>query len=183
MRHQAHNYAFSFGTSRPNFLISGQINAMTRTTRTVAMPPETTEIIAPVEIVLPNFGPNKSATMPDSVPPSSFDVPIKRLLTAETRPRISSGVSNCTSVCRTITLMLSANPQTKSIANDNQKILEKPKTTVATPKTITDQSSAGPALRNGGRCAINRAQMSEPIGNAEFKIPNPPSPACKIPFA
>ena len=30
---------------------------------------------------------------------------MKTLLTAETRPRIESGVSNCTSVCRTTTLM------------------------------------------------------------------------------
>jgi hypothetical protein len=46
--------------------------------------------------------------MPDSNSPSWFDVPMKSELTALTRPRISSGVSSCTSEERTTTLTTSA---------------------------------------------------------------------------
>lgn len=97
-------------TSRPNRGISGQYHATAATTKTVAIPPETTE----------KTGPRYCATKPDSKPPSSLEVPINRLFTDETRPRIASGVSNCTSVCRTITLMLSAHPQTNSQNTEGQ---------------------------------------------------------------
>ena len=43
---------------------------------------------------------------------------MKIAFTAETRPRIASGVSTCTSVARTTTLMLSSAPVSSSIAND-----------------------------------------------------------------
>jgi len=49
-------------------------------------------------------GPNSAAVVPDSKAPSSFEEPMNTLFTADTRPRFSSGVSNCTSVCRTSTL-------------------------------------------------------------------------------
>src|SRR5215831_15359068 len=98
------------------------------------MPPETTE----------KMGPNQWATKPDSNPPSSLDVPIKRLLTAETRPRFSSGVSNCTKVWRTTTLTLSVAPQTKSIMNETQNQRENPNPMVARPKPATAQSKVRP---------------------------------------
>src|SRR5256884_9228473 len=118
--------------SRPYWRISGQISAVAITTRIVPTPPETTE----------NTGPKRCATNPDSNPPSSFDVPMNRLFTAETLPRISSGVSSCTRVCRTTTLTLSTAPQTKSIANDSQNDRERPKTTVARPNAVTAQTKA-----------------------------------------
>src|SRR2546430_12576730 len=65
--------------SRPYLRISGQISAMAITTRIVPTPPETTE----------NTCPKRCATNPDSKPPSSFEVPMNRLFTAETRPRRS----------------------------------------------------------------------------------------------
>jgi 5'/3'-nucleotidase SurE len=43
-------------------------------------------------------GPNSAAVAPDSNSPSWLDAPMKIELTAATRPRISSGVSNCISV-------------------------------------------------------------------------------------
>src|SRR5881296_2101833 len=120
----------------PHWGISGQSSATAMTTRIVPVPPETTA----------KTGPKKYATRPDSNPPSSFDVPMKRLLTAETRPRISSGVSNCTSVWRITTLTLSTAPHRNSVANESQNHFEKPKMIVATPKTATDQSNARPAF-------------------------------------
>src|ERR1700729_2350014 len=86
------------------------------------MPPVTVDTIAPVAAALPKTvgDANSHATMPERKPPSSFDVPMNRLLTAETRPRFSSGVKICTSVCRTTTLMLSTKPATASIVNENQ---------------------------------------------------------------
>src|SRR5438034_1390942 len=117
--------------SRPYLRISGQISAVAITTRIVPTPPETTE----------NTGPKRCATNPDSKPPSSFDVPMNRLFTAETRPRVSSGVSSCTSVCRTTTLTLSTAPQRKSIANENQNHLEKPKAIVASPNRSEEHTS------------------------------------------
>ena len=44
-------------------------------------------------------GPKIAAVRPDSRVPNSFEVPMKMLVTAETRPRISTGGSKWTSVC------------------------------------------------------------------------------------
>src|SRR6516162_5013448 len=105
-------------SSLPKCRICGQIAATASTTSRVPTPPETTEIIAPVAIAFPTAGPNIWATKPDSNPPSSLEVPMKRLLTAETRPRFSSGVSNCTNVWRTTTLTLSTTPEMNSMRNE-----------------------------------------------------------------
>src|SRR5438477_8186149 len=103
--------------------MSGQPAADANTTRIVPIPPATTEIT----------GPNNAAVRPDSSAPNSFEVPIKMLFTAETRPRISSGVTNCSIEPRMITLTLSSAPMQDSIANDNQSAVDSPKMTVATP--------------------------------------------------
>src|SRR3984957_10137251 len=140
----------NFHASFPYFRISGQIHATASTTKIVPMPPITVDTIAPVAAALPkNVGVvNSHATMPDRKPPSSFDVPMNRLLTAETRPRFSSGVRICTSVCRTTTLILSTKPASASIVNENQNqnelgsasqspkqlLFATPKRIVATPK-------------------------------------------------
>src|SRR5947209_18034411 len=100
----------------------------------VPTPPVTTEMT----------GPNNCATRPDSNPPNSFEVPMNRLFTADTRPRISSGVSNCTSVCRTTTLTLSTAPQINSSANESQNQRDKPNTIGATPKASTTRTKGQP---------------------------------------
>ena len=115
---------------------------------------------------------------------------MNRLLTAETRPRFSSGVRICTSVWRTTTLMLSTAPARASNTKDSQNqagfgnsiqrprqfTLESPNRTVATPNTATDQSIARPAFCSGGRCAIMNAQMTAPTAMALRSHPNPPGP-------
>src|SRR5207245_1429446 len=126
---------------------------------------------------------NQCATIPDSKPPNSFEVPMNKLFTAETRPRFSSGVSNCTKVWRTTTLILSTAPQAKSIRKENQNHLEKPNAIVANPNTATAHNKACPAFCNGGRCARIKAQRSDPIGSAACRKPNPVGPVCKISFA
>ena len=82
----------------------GRRLAIPSTTISVPMPPETTEIT----------GPKNCATVPDSKAPSSFDVPMNSPFSADTRPRIASGVSTCTSVPRSTTLMLSQAPSRTS---------------------------------------------------------------------
>ena len=146
------------------------------------MPPLTVDTIAPVASLPPrNVGVvNSHATMPDRKPPSSFDVPIKSAFTAETRPRFSSGVRICTSVCRTMTLTLSTAPASANVANANQNqkalgIASKcprqfwfatPNRIVATPKMATDNSIARPAFCIGGRCAMMNMQITAPMGIA-----------------
>src|SRR6266436_3084500 len=99
-----------FLSSAPILRVSGQRNATPSTTKIVPMPPATTEIT----------GPNSAAVNPDSSAPNSFDVPMKILFTDETRPRISSGVTNCTIEPRMITLTLSKAPTRHSSPSDNQ---------------------------------------------------------------
>src|SRR3954463_1014451 len=101
------------------------------TTSSVPTPPPTTDAT----------GPNAAAVMPDSNAPSSFDVTMKIVFTADTRPRIGSGVSSCTSVPRTTTLTLSSAPITANIVNDRTGSVERPKAIVANPKPITDNNS------------------------------------------
>src|SRR6266436_7181901 len=98
------------------------------------MPPATTEIT----------GPNNAAVNPDSKAPNSFEVPMKILFTDETRPRISSGVTNCTMEPRMITLTLSNAPTKSNNPSDNQNTLDKPNRIVAVPNPITHQSNVLP---------------------------------------
>src|SRR5207248_4374306 len=134
-------------SSTPILRVSGQRNATPTTTRIVPIPPATTE----------TSGPNNAAVNPDSSAPNSFDVPIKILFTAETRPRISSGVINCTMEPRMITLTLSNAPTKNNTPSDNQNALDKPKMIVAIPKPETHQSNVFPACFIGGRCATASA--------------------------
>jgi hypothetical protein len=64
----------SFGVNR----------AVTTTTRIVKIPPR----------IIEGFKPNALAVIPDSKAPISFDEPMKIPFTAETRPRMFSGVHN-----------------------------------------------------------------------------------------
>ena len=54
-------------------------------------------------------------------------------LTALTRPRMSLGVSICTSVWRTTTLTMSAPPETASAPSDSTKLVDRPNTSMHTP--------------------------------------------------
>src|SRR3954465_440570 len=122
-------------SNRPILRISGQRQAEANTTTIVPMPPATTDIT----------GPNNAAVRPDSIAPNSLDVPMKMLFTAETRPRISSGVTNCTIDPRMITLTLSSAPITNNVANDSQSAVDNPKTMVAKPNPETHHNKILPA--------------------------------------
>src|SRR5260370_38334455 len=80
-----------------------------------------------------------------------FDVPMKILFTADTRPRISSGVTNCTIEPRMMTLTLSNAPMRRSTPSDNQNTFDKPNRMVARPNQVTHQITVLPPRFLGGR--------------------------------
>src|ERR1035437_3621172 len=88
---------------------SGNIRLHNTTIRIVPTPPATTAGTVP----------SHAAVTPDSNCPTSFDAPMNIMLTALTRPRISSGVEICTRVCRTTTLTMSQAPSITSAATLN----------------------------------------------------------------
>src|SRR5499433_1784495 len=153
-------------SSAPIFLVSGQRHATPSTTRIVPIPPATTEIT----------GPNNAAVNPDSSAPNSFDVPIKILFTDDTRPRISSGVTNCTIEPRMITLTLSNAPTRNNNPSDSQKILDKPNRTVAIPNPETHQSKVRPVCFIGGKCATTSAIAKAPTAGVARIQPRPTGP-------
>ena len=106
--------------SRSRCASSGKKRLQSRTTSKVPIPP----------ISAAGTVPNQAAVTPDSNSPNSLDVPMNMALTALTRPRISSGVSNCTSVERMTTLNMSDQPSTTSAANDRTNDVERAKTMV-----------------------------------------------------
>ena len=70
--------------------------------------------------------------------------------TAETRPRIRSGVAICTRFCRVNTDTTSAPPNTTSAATETVTDRETANTTVISPKSATADSIFTPArLRMG----------------------------------
>src|SRR6266480_5889410 len=157
-------------SSAPILRVCGQRKPTPSTTRIVPMPPATTEIT----------GPNSAAVNPDSSAPNSFDVPIKILFTADTRPRISSGVTNCTMDPRMITLTLSNAPIRNNTPSENQNTLDKPKMMVAIPKAVTHQSKILPDCFIGGRCATTNAIAKAPMAGAARSQPSPTGPTCRI---
>ena len=66
-------------------------------------------------------------------------------LTALTRPRMASGVDNCTSVPRMITLTMSDAPSSSSAISDKDRLRESPNTMVNTPNPATHHSMVVPA--------------------------------------
>ncbi len=125
-------------------------------------------------MLLPMTGPKAAPRVADSNSPSSLEVPMKRLFTAETRPRFSSGVSNCTSVCRITTLILSTTPQRNSIRNDSQNQRDSPNPIVATPNAVDRPAATNARLfGSAGRCARMNVHTSEPTGRASCKKPSP----------
>src|ERR1700688_1595516 len=124
--------------------------------------------------------PNHCAVSPDSNCPNSFEVPIKTISTAITRPRISSGVRSCTSVARIITLTMSAAPKKISDNSDITKLVDTPNKIVHIPNPATDHSSVGPAFPRSGRCASAMAVKAAPTPGAVRSNPNPHGPVCRI---
>ena len=118
-------------------------------------------------------GPASPASMPDSNSPSSFDIPMNRLFTADTRPRSESGVSSCASASRITTLTASHAPAANSIANERKKFLERPNTTMAIPNPVTALTRAAPERRNGGRWATMTDVVTAPNDCAARSQPSP----------
>ncbi len=83
-------------------------------------------------------------------------------------------------MCRTTTLTLSKSPVRNSMAQESQKLFEKPNTTVARPKPATAIRRFLPARRIGGRCASSIAMQSEPSAGAERSQPRPCSPTARM---
>src|SRR6202035_4825327 len=110
-------------------------------TSSVAAPPRT----------IAGTRPNHAAVTPDSNSPSSFDAPMNTAFTALTRPRISSGVFNCTSNERMNTLIMSPTPSTTRAVIATQNVWVKPNTTVAPPNAATPTNMVAPTCRETGR--------------------------------
>src|SRR5881392_169125 len=157
-------------SSAPILRVSGQRSATPSTTRIVPIPPATTEIT----------GPNNAAVNPDSSAPNSFDVPIKMLLTAETRPRISSGVISWTIEPRIITLTLSNAPTRNNKPSDNQNSFDNPNRIVAMPNPVTHHSKVLPAYFIGRKWATANAVAKAPIAGVARIQPSPTGPQWRI---
>src|ERR1035437_2451485 len=127
--------------------------------------------------------PSHAAVTPDSNCPTSFDAPMNIMLTALTRPRISSGVEICTRVCRTTTLTMSQAPSITSAATLNPTFRDSPNTTVHAPNPATHHSMIAPACRLNGRCASTIAMITAPVPGAPRRIPNPVAPTPRMSFA
>ena len=137
------------------------------------MPPPTT---APT-------GPNAAAVTPLSHAPNSFEELINTRSTAETRPRIESGVRNGTSTPRMTMLTLSNAPTSASAPSDSQKLRDKPKIIVATPKPATTHSKVLPACCIGGRRVRTSAISVAPTAGAARSQPKPSAPTCNTSLA
>src|SRR5581483_7185138 len=107
----------------PSRLSSGKTLSPTAAIIAVTIPPATTA----------NTGVVSIASAPDSNAPSWFDDWMNTRFTADTRPRTSSGVYSCTTVCRITTLMLSIAPTPTSAASESQNEVDIPNTAVARP--------------------------------------------------
>ena len=101
-------------------------------------------------------------------------------LTALTRPRIASGVSICTSVWRTTTLMVSAPPETASASIDNQKWPDRPNTTIHTPNSATASISVRPTRRRRGQRVSSADMTRAPTAGALRSRPSPSGPSWRM---
>ena len=103
---------------------------------------------------------------------------MNRVETAATRPRMASGVINCTRVWRTKTLSMSAPPRKARATTDSQMFLDRANTTVAAPNTATPANMVQPALRWMGRAARISPTSTAPRAGPERKMPKPSAPTC-----
>ena len=124
--------------------------------------------------------PNHCAVTPDSNCPTSFEAPMKTVLTALTRPRMSFGVVSCTSVCRTMMLTMSQAPTSTRAATESATLRESPNTTVKPPYAQTHHSIAAPARRRKGQCANTSAIVTAPMPGAQRSRPSPEGPIFRI---
>jgi hypothetical protein len=124
-------------SSRSTRVRSGNHRIHKPTTSSVPRPPITTD----------GTTPNHAAVTPDSNSPNWFDVPMKSALTADTRPRIASGVCNCTSDERTTTLTMSAAPMSARAASESTNERDTPNTIVRSPNSATAPNIRRPARR------------------------------------
>ena len=110
------------------------------TTAKVTTPPTATQGMAPMA----------AATIPLSKAPNSLEEQTNTQLTAEIRPRISSGDKSLTIERRMIMLTPSNTPLRAKAANDSRKFLENPNIRMLKPKPATVKSKLRPALAMGG---------------------------------
>ncbi len=82
-----------------------------------------------------------------------------------------SGVSICTSVCRTTTLMQSNAPAMNNAASDSANDRDSPNTMIETPNPATAHNSACPALAIGRRCTSSSVITSAPAAGADQRKP------------
>ena len=104
-------------------------------------------------------------------------------LSALTRPRIASGVSSCTSVCRMTTLTMSAAPETASASIDSATEVESANTPIASPNTATAAISRWPAPRSIGWRVSQADISSAPAAGAARSRPRPQGPVCRMSLA
>src|SRR5450631_2179861 len=112
-------------------------SAITPTDTRQARPPDTTE----------NLGVVTAATDPDSTSPSRGPLATTRLKTADTRPRIASGVRVWVMVDRQTALTLSAAPASANSTAAGQSAVMNPAAAIANPQTATAASTIRPRRR------------------------------------
>ena len=100
--------------------------------------------------------------------------------TADTRPRISSGVLSCTSVERTTTLTTSAAPSTAIAAIDSGSERDRPNTIVASPNSTTEPNISGPARPVIGRLASHTDIASAPTAGEARSSPSASGLPCRM---
>ena len=87
--------------------------------------------------------------------------------TALTRPRISTGVRNCTSENRITTLTTSAAPITASAASDSTRWADRPNTISATPNTVSTPNTTLPTgIVSGQRASVSDVKNAPTPGAA-----------------
>ncbi len=148
----------------------GNRQTQSPTTMSVPTPPITTDGTVP----------KSWAVTPDSNSPSSLLALTKTMFTALTRPRMGSGVASCTSADRTYTLIMSDAPTATSAASESAKLVERPKTIVASPKMATQTSILAPARLSIGRRARATPVTAAPTAGALRSAPSATGPRCRM---
>ena len=117
--------------------------------------------------------PNHAAISPDSKPPSWFDELMKTAFTAETRPRIASGVSDCTRVLADHDADVVQRAGEGQHGERQQAVVREPKTMVATPNPATATSRAG---RRRQRRPVRQGQSHHQRGPGAVTLAQPAEP-------
>ena len=120
--------------------------------------------------------------MPDSNSPSWFDVPMKIAFTALTRPRISSGVSSCTSASRIDHAdhvdRARARPAPPATA---KQCVETARTPASPRRTPRDGGEHGRPTRRWMAWRASHSDISSaPTAGAARSRPRPHGPVCRM---